>query len=915
MGQIVFNGQKPKYANKLAITTGEKANAILDENEIWLIDSTVDSVSSTDFKSSTGTGKYDKYIKGDGQTAARNLPLLNIENGGEGAATNVDNEDLGLATEEETSVIKFKDKEYEADTYSGYGRKYLRKNIVTEDILEKVPISIVNIPDNTQEGSATTPATINNAMDTIDGSDTNIAARITHAYWDLNAGEGGVAILNDRDTTNNNSIAGHWSIGYIVAKVTAGEVYNISANFVSQSAGATAGYFWAVINNITDKTIIQCDGTGSSTNTTLSAVVSIENDGILVVNHISYLNPPYRIIRHVSTGSEKDFNILLNSDVAEPNTRYIVQYDYDLNYRELILPANSVLVFQGGSIRNGYIKGSNTTIEANKAANIFGRNTEIIGTWTNRTWHYKWFGAASNGTTDDTDVLEKMLNLPVSINKVVLLDWYGGNFRTTRGLYIKSNTTIKGGTIRAKFANQMAWILKTYNYYAAVGKVYGENSPGALASWQDNDHGYASSINNSTIEDITLIGELNEHYTEVVENEGTENETVTRELDGTYTPIFGGLCIMVSNSVNTKNVSISNVGVGIARGACLKTCDDGLNVNAIFVGFAGYAINGHSIRDSYLNAKCKSEESSTSTKVTPYYKEYQSLVTLPKSGYIYGDGGTNLIEENNRRPYSCNIQLSYCYSLEADTQSTNELPPELDEQGSVIGDNILVDKYAEVFLCATHESIVSLRHPWFEAVNKCLIYSNNSRVVVDAPYVYSTNDYDIIAESGSIISLRSAGGSYGIHCAGGINGTTKKYSLSNNSRVNVLDARISPYPVDDNRFYFLSEANYISMPMITVDSSSIENNTFTASSGFYYKFSGTIDNITIVLPAMTATAFLRTVMFYFKVGEDHNITFTSANGAAVRTFGSYKLDGYATYEINCMYNGSEWIIGSAEIYL
>lgn len=932
MGQIVFNGQKPKYANLVAITTGTKANTILDENEIWLIDSTVDSDFSIDSKSSTGTGKYDKYIKGDGQTAAKNLPLFDLApthlsqlaqddnhktvtaqqiatwnaGGGEGAATNVDNEDLCLAIENETSVIKFKDKGYDTALYSGYGRKYLRKNIITEDILERHPLEIKGVPDVLVSESTYRAANINDAVDLIQNSETKIAARVTHAYWDLRAGEGHQAVLYDRDTTREGSAAGHWSVGYIVTPVEAGEVYKVSANFKSSTANANSGYFWAIIDNITDKNIIQCDNTSSNENIGMLAVISANNSGWLVINHISYLNPPYSVVAHTSTGESRDYNILESTDVSAPSTIYEIQYDYDLNYRKLVVGNNSVLRFCGGSIKNGYIEGRNITIIADKSQNIFGRDTEIRGRWTNREWYPKWFGAAEDGVTDDTEILQRILDLPSVINRGIVLDMYGKTYRTTYGLFIKSNTSIRGGTIKAKFPNQMQWVLKTYNYYKSKGTVYGAVNPGALASWQDNDNGYADAVNGGTIEDLTIIGEYNEHYTEVIENEGTENETVTRVADGTYTPIFGGLCIMVSNSVNTKNVRISGVGVGLGRGACLKTCDDGLNIHALFVGFAGYAINGHSIRDSYINAYCKTEESSSSTVITPYYTEYQTITTLPRSGYIYNQGGIDMTDPNNKRPFFCNVQVEYNYSLEID----NDNNPANDASENNIIDNMLIDILSEVGVVATAESCISLRHPWFETTSKCLIYAENSRVQVDAPYVYANNDYDIRATN-SVITLKGTSGTFGIKCAGGENGSIKKYYLSN-SRVNILDARVSPYPVDDNRFYFLSEGNYISLPMVTVSSVGA---TFNASSGIYYKFSEVIDDVTIVLPAMTPTSFLRTVMFYFKVGANHNITFTAADSAPVRTFGSYQLAGYATYEINCMYNGSEWIVASAEIYL
>lgn len=73
MGQISFRGQKPKYCNLVAITTGSKKDVVLGDGEVWLVDST--NASKVD-----GRGLYDSYIKGDGTTAAKNLTVHKIDN-------------------------------------------------------------------------------------------------------------------------------------------------------------------------------------------------------------------------------------------------------------------------------------------------------------------------------------------------------------------------------------------------------------------------------------------------------------------------------------------------------------------------------------------------------------------------------------------------------------------------------------------------------------------------------------------------------------------------------------------------------------------------------------------------------------------------------------------------------------------
>ena len=55
-------------------------------------------------------------------------------------------------------------------------------------------------------------------------------------------------------------------------------------------------------------------------------------------------------------------NILTQDMINEENTRYIIQYAYDLNGTTINIPANVVLEFQGGSFTNGTINCDNTII-------------------------------------------------------------------------------------------------------------------------------------------------------------------------------------------------------------------------------------------------------------------------------------------------------------------------------------------------------------------------------------------------------------------------------------------------------------------------------------------------------------------------------------------------------------------------
>ena len=55
-------------------------------------------------------------------------------------------------------------------------------------------------------------------------------------------------------------------------------------------------------------------------------------------------------------------NILTQDMINKPNTKYIIQYAYDLNGATIIVPANCILEFQGGSITNGTLVCNNIVI-------------------------------------------------------------------------------------------------------------------------------------------------------------------------------------------------------------------------------------------------------------------------------------------------------------------------------------------------------------------------------------------------------------------------------------------------------------------------------------------------------------------------------------------------------------------------
>lgn len=102
--------------------------------------------------------------------------------------------------------------------------------------------------------------------------------------------------------------------------------------------------------------------------------------------------------------------ILSQSDFNQANTIYEIRYDFDLNGATINLPANSVLQFVGGSIKNGTLNGNNTVIEADSNAVIFD-SVVIEGTWNVEHIYDSWFAFNTSPSYISNQIITNILAL------------------------------------------------------------------------------------------------------------------------------------------------------------------------------------------------------------------------------------------------------------------------------------------------------------------------------------------------------------------------------------------------------------------------------------------------------------------------------------------------------------------------
>lgn len=80
----------------------------------------------------------------------------------------------------------------------------------------------------------------------------------------------------------------------------------------------------------------------------------------------------------------------------------------------------------------------------------------------------------------------------------------------------------------------------------------------------------------------------------------------------------------------------------------------------------------------------------------------------------------------------------------------------------------------------------------------------------------------------------------------------------------------------------------------------------------YYRIDADVDTMGIALPEATENDAISYIIFMFTAGDNPNITFTSASQNICYQEG-YTIDANKTYEINCLWNGEEWVVASLEI--
>lgn len=224
---------------------------------------------------------------------------------------------------------------------------------------------------------------------------------------------------------------------------------------------------------------------------------------------IKFADKEYNALNHSGLGrvylrknivSSINKNILTQDMIKKTNTRYIIQYDYDLNGEEITIPEGCILDFQGGSFSNGVIIGDRTGIAGHPVYNVF--NDTIIKGFNLSCLDIRWFGAVSDFiSTDETGTDNSLFikrALEASVNCAGVSILIEGRYRI--------GTTIETGydiNLIGRYNNNRTFVTDSDTYTDKVSLLYVDN----CSAFKVIGRGLSTAKSaNITVKNLYLIG-------------------------------------------------------------------------------------------------------------------------------------------------------------------------------------------------------------------------------------------------------------------------------------------------------------------------------------------------------------------------------------------------------------------------
>ena len=227
------------------------------------------------------------------------------------------------------------------------------------------------------------------------------------------------------------------------------------------------------VESISDATVVFKIGDGVRPWSELpyaSASVIVNNldgsDLVAVNNKLQFANKNYNTSLFSGLGRQllrqnvvNGKNILSQDMINKANTIYHIQYDYDLNGQSIIISEGCVLLFEGGSLKNGTIQFNKTTFISPKFSNV-----RFTGSILNQQLNIDDFGAVKGVESFDNSII---INDLINLKK---RDAYAG----AKTIFIPSGAYYISNSIQL------------YDYYNSNITLTGEGLSSVIAQVTDN---------------------------------------------------------------------------------------------------------------------------------------------------------------------------------------------------------------------------------------------------------------------------------------------------------------------------------------------------------------------------------------------------------------------------------------------
>lgn len=243
-------------------------------------------------------------------------------------------------------------------------------------------------------------------------------------------------------------------------------------------------------------------------------------------------------------------NILTQAMISNANTRYVIQYDYDLNGQTITIPEGCVLDFQGGSLSNGKIYGK-FKINNDSCRQIFNN---IQFNFLQPFLYPEWFGAKGDGITDDTEAIQEAIKYSECC---YFRDRYSYKVNTT--ITVLRNHSIYGNGA------------KIFTSSSFIGNSFGNDVPEKtilyLETADGSSSGFDKAMRGATIKDLRIFGSQQEVGLYI----GYTNKSTILSSSNVNYSVYGYII---------DNLYIDSCDVGCLLTDCWDTNFNNLNINA-----------------------------------------------------------------------------------------------------------------------------------------------------------------------------------------------------------------------------------------------------------------------------------------------------------------------------------------------